>query len=346
MKIFREPVHNPKSATMQFHQYQIFWPDEIRKNLIEASGNPHLPRNMDEAQLNHIRSEDAWVLDRKPFYRFWPGLFYAFSKVNLSDIRIRALQFILPDDLHTIVVEFPKDIPFEAYEVRKKSIEDVESIDTLSLNSILIYQSELHVTPKGIGQLQSKPTRQNVYFCALYGEDAEGPRCHRFRISFNDNEMDMTVLEYLESRKNITENQQRYLGCACRILVMLALLADDDPKLFERIVLDRDQEKFDLKEAEKFWKRAKNNGMYGWDVGKNIPTREEVERFKATGTFRGKSIPHLRNLFFATRWAAKGRLIAKNILISETLDYRHPATIIPEGFYGNENESVENQPAI
>ena len=289
---------------------------------------------MDEPELNHARSEDAWVLERRPFYRFWPGLFDAFSKVDLTKIRIRNLQFTLPDDLHTIVIEFPKGVSFETYGIKAKFIEDGESTDALSLNSLLIYQSELFVST-GIDPIQYRPTGQHVYFCVLCEEDIKGVRCHRNGVIFNEDEMDMTVFEYLESRENLTENQQGYLEFVCRILVILALLSNDDPEIFERIVLARDREKFDSHEAEKFWNRAKNNGMYGWDVGKNIPTREEVEEFKAAGTFRGQSIPHFRNAFFAIRWTGKGRTIAKTVLVRETFVNKHRATIIPEGFYGN-----------
>ena len=330
---------------MQFHQYRIFWPHEIRKNHLEASENPELARNMDEPKLNHAKSENAWVRERRPFYRFWPGLFYAFSKVDLTKIRIRNLQFTLPDDLQTIVIEFPKDVPYETYGIKAKYIEDGESIDAISLNSLLIYQSELFLSTEDIDQFQYESTGLHVYFSVLCEEDAKGLRCQRYGIIFNEGEMNMTVPEYLESRKSLTENQQGYMEFVCRILVILALLSNDDPEIFERIVLARDREKFDPNDAKKFWDRAKNNGMYGWDVGKNIPTREEVEEFKATGTFRGKSIPHFRNAFFAVRWTGKGRTIAKTVLVRETFVNKHLATKIPEGFYGDgEKEDAAETP--
>ena len=327
---------------MQFYQYRVFWPDEIRRNLIEESENPYRARTMDEPRLNHARSEDARVLDRRPFYRFWPGLFYALSKVDLSQIRMCNLRFTLPDNLHTIVIEFPKGISHDTYGIKAKYVEEGESLQASSLNSILIYQSDLCVTRQGINQLQHKSADQKVYFCVLCEEDAKGLRCQRTGVVFHENEMEMSVLDYLESREKITENQQGYLGFVCRILVILALLSNDDHEIFERIILSRDREKFDPNEAEKFWNRAKNNGLYGWDVGKNIPTREDVEEFKASGTLRGKVITHFRNAFFAVRWTGKGRSIAKTVLVRETIVNKDMAAKIPEGYYDDRGESAED----
>lgn len=321
---------------MQFHQYKILWTNETRSDYLLRVENSQNLSASEEPIVNHAVSENTWVGERRPFYRFWPGLFYAMSKVDLSQIRIRHLQFKLPDDLHTIVVEFPKGVPHETYGISAKYIEDGEEVQASSLNSLLICQSTLQIASKGIEHIHYRDSGQDVYVCVLCEEDARGLRCQRSGIVFHDTEMDMTVLEYLERRKSMTENQRGYLGFICRILVIIALLSNDDHEIFERVVIARDKDRFDPDDPEKFWERAKNNGMYGWDVGKNIPTLDELEEFQANGTFRGKVVPHFRNGFFAIRWTGKGRTIAKMVWIRETIVNKHLATKLPEGYYGKE----------
>lgn len=321
---------------MQFHQYKAFWTTETRTEYLLRVEKSEYLQASEEPLTNHALSENAWVGEHRPFYRFWPGLFYAMSKVDLSQIRIRHLQFSLPDDLHTIAVEFPKGVPHETYGISGKFIEDGEEVQASSLNSLLIYQSTLQIASKGIDRIHYRDSGQNVYVCILCEGDAKGIRCQRSGIVFHDQEMDMTVSEYLETRKSMTESQRGYLGFICRILVIIALLSNDDHEIFERIVLARDKDKFNPDEPDKFWERAKNNGMYGWDVGKNLPTLEELEEYKANGTFRGKNVPHFRNGSFAIRWTGKGRTIAKIVWIRETIVNKHLATQLPEGYYGEE----------
>lgn len=325
-----------KDHNMQFHQYKTFWTTETRCDYLLRIEESQNVKDVEDPLVNHAVSEKAWVGDRRPFYRFWPGLFYAMSKVDLSQIRLRHLQFTLPDDLRTIVVEFPKGVPYETYGISAKYIEDGEEVQASSLNSLLVYQSTFQIAYKDTGRIRFKDSGQSVYVCVLCEEDAKGLRCQRTGIVFHDQEMDMTVPEYLESRMSLTENQRGYLSFICRILVIIALLSNDDHGIFERIILARDKGRFDPDSPEKFWERAKNNGMYGWDVGKNLPTPEELEEYKANGTFRGKNVPHFRNGSFAIRWTGKGRTIAKVVWIRETVVNKHLATRLPEGYYGNE----------
>ncbi len=158
-------------------------------------------------------------------------------------------------------------------------------------------------------------------------------RCHTSGILFNKDHLEMPVRDYLDSRKFQTVDGAEYLHFASRMLVLLSLLSNDDKEVFERIVLARDKDKFDPADAEKFWDRAKRNGMYGWDLGKSSPTPEELEEYKATGRFRGKMMPHFRSGHFSRRWTGEGRTVLKWVWIHETIVNKHLATKIPEGFH-------------
>ena len=90
-------------------------------------------------------------------------------------------------------------------------------------------------------------------------------------------------------RHNDQYSTKRFASIPLRLnLVILALLSNDDREIFKQIILAKDKDKFNSDEPDKFWDRAKNNGMYGWDVGKDIPTREELEEYKTIGMFHPK----------------------------------------------------------
>lgn len=295
-----------------------------------------------DPQTNHARAELAWIDDHRPFYRFWPGLFYAFSKVDLSQIRISNLHFTLPDDLHSIVIEFPKGVPYETYGIKSTLVENGEELQGEAVTSLLVYQATRD-TMKGMGGLRFENSVDKIFICVLCELDSKGVRCNRNGVVFNKNEMDMTLQEYLDSRKSLTERDTECFRFTARILLLLALLSNDDEKLFQRLVLERDKDKFDRENAEKFWDRAKRNGRYGWDVGRDIPTREELEEFKANGTLRGKMIPHIRSGHFAKRWTGEGRTILKYVWIDETMVNKHLATKIPEGYYGKNDPGTKEE---
>jgi hypothetical protein len=325
---------------MQFHNYRSFWGSEHVTEYIAKALNSNSLRQQDVPVLNHAIAENAWIYERRPFYRFWPGLFHAFSNVDLSQIRLRNLQFSLPDDLHTIVIEFPKDTPYETYGITSGMVENGEELPGLAVTTLLVYQSTLDSITPGHDQIHND-TGVEVSTCVLCELDTQGVRCHRHGIVFNEEEMEMTLQEYLEYRKSLSQRDTECFRFSARILFLLALLSSDDEKLFQRLILDRDKDKFDLVNAEKFWERAKRNGRYGWDVGKDLPTRDELEEFKASGTLRGKVVPHIRSAHLAKRWTGEGRTILKYVQIDETMVNKHLAKALPEGYYGDANSGVK-----
>lgn len=327
---------------MRFHHYKSFWDKKQIEEYLEKLDRENDLRAANDPETNHARAELAWIGDSRPFYRFWPGLFYAFSNVDLSQVRINNLQFTLPDDLQSIIIEFPEDIPYETYGIKSPMIENSEELPGEAITSLLIYQAT-NDTMKGMGGLSLKDSVDKIFICVLCELDAKGLRCHRNGIVFDKNDMDLTVQEYLDSRQSLTDRDTECLRFSVRILFLLSLLSSDDEKLFQRLVLARDKDKFDPAEAEKFWDRAKRNGMYGWDIGKDIPTREELEEYKASGMLRGKVVPHIRSGHFAKRWTGEGRTILKFVWIDETMVNKHLATKIPEGYYGENDPDMKEK---
>lgn len=326
---------------MQFHHYKSFWGNKHIDNYLSRVLSSNSLGRHNQAEFNHAAAEKAWIFERRPFYRFWPGLFYAFSNVDLSQIRIRNLQFTLPDNLHSIVIEFPREIRYDTYGIKSGMVENGEELPGLALTSLLIFQSELG---RSHGGPRIEDTELQGTVCVLCEQDAKGVRCQRYMLTFGETENEMTVPEYLESRcQSLSVHNIECFCFSVRILVLLALLSGDDEKLFQRLVLDRDRDKFDRDNAAKFWDRAKRNGKYGWDVGKDLPTREELEEFRACGTVRGKVVPHIRSAHLAKRWTGEGRTILKYVQIDETIVNKHLAKTIPEGYYGDNDPGIKEK---
>ena len=93
----------------------------------------------------------------------------------------------------------------------------------------------------------------------------------------------------------ITAKYKNARTLATRIALTVLMLADD-PGIITPDVLAGDQNRYD-KETDEGWKRgaenrAKNRGVFGWSIGKNI----EVA-------------PHVRRPHWAVRWTGQGKKI-------------------------------------
>lgn len=117
-----------------------------------------------------------------------------------------------------------------------------------------------------------------------------------YRFCFDTNDESKTIQELLDDPKS--ELARREIAVlAVRIALTVCMLADD-PEIITPDVLSDQQGRFD-KEADEKWKmrareKAKNKGVFGWSVGKNI----EVT-------------PHFRRPHFAIRHTGQGRKIPK-----------------------------------
>lgn len=117
-------------------------------------------------------------------------------------------------------------------------------------------------------------------------------------------------------------------------------LIQDEPDLITPILLKRDLGK---PPTPHLINRAIRNGVYGFDVGEPLPTKEEIEQMKKSGAFHeGEKSPHFRSSYFGLRWTGSGRAIPKVVKIKECFVGLEKMKKVPTGYYEKEDSSGKN----
>ena len=128
----------------------------------------------------------------------------------------------------------------------------------------------------------------------------------------------------------LQNDQNGKMGFIGRLVLGIQLVIEE-PDLFKPVLLRRDEGKPARPELVA---RAIRNGVYGFDVGEALPTREEIEEMKRAGTFHeGEKSPHFRTSYFGLRWTGPNRKTPKIVRIKECLVGFKKIQTIPTGFY-------------
>jgi len=147
------------------------------------------------------------------------------------------------------------------------------------------------------------------------------PRVHR------------TVLDWIKTKSPV---EQTLMSQTMQITFGVCAIPQSDTDLIKPLVLNRDKEKFDATGDVKFIERAKRNGVHGWDIGRDIPTPEEMETLRQqTGEF-GRKSPHWRTGYFALRHTGEGRSVPVVRWIKETFVNKNLLKEVPHGYYDKE----------
>jgi len=120
-----------------------------------------------------------------------------------------------------------------------------------------------------------------------------------------------------------------------QIIFGVCMIPQSDTSLITPRVLNRDLEKFEATGDIKFVERAKRNGVIGWDVGRDIPTMEEMESLRQQGE-AGRKSPHWRMGHFALRHTGEGRVDKKVVWIKETFINKNLLKEVPHGYHDKE----------
>jgi hypothetical protein len=121
-----------------------------------------------------------------------------------------------------------------------------------------------------------------------------------------------------------------------QIVFGVCMIPHADTSLVTPRVLSRDKEKFGSTGDMKFVERAKRNGVNGWDVGRDIPTLEEMETFRQQQGEPGRKSPHWRTGHFAIRLTGEGRSVPVIRWIKETFVNKDLWKEVPTGYHGGE----------
>lgn len=135
--------------------------------------------------------------------------------------------------------------------------------------------------------------------------------------------------------KNEKEKDPRVRIIGQSLFGILAI--GDDPDIIKPVVLQADSRKYEETQDEKYVNKARRRGVIGFDVGPDIPTREEFQKQVEENQLaeqQGRKRPHKRCAYLGWRWTGhRGAQIPKLTWIKEAFINKGLLTEIPQGFH-------------
>lgn len=197
-----------------------------------------------------LENEAKWYENRRPYYKVYPCVVDALCKLKL--------EFNCPCPK---VPEGTVSIRFaEGHEPKRNGY---------SIAALLIYSES--------GYDEKTGEQKEVLFIQVTLK--EKPDAY-YWFYFNTNSPDMTMEECLNHYPAVGEYHE-IRKLATRIALTTCMLADD-PEIITRDVLNKQQGQYDGERNDSRKKqmedKARNNGVFGWSIGKNVEVSPHVRR--------------------------------------------------------------------
>jgi hypothetical protein len=228
-----------------------------------------------------------WIKARRPFFRLWPGFLEAVRTLKIENYKLSDIVIDFPDDIHSIALEMP--------------IENPTMFGSQHLKSIFVTKFDASLCPKRYGNLTAGKCH---YFISLFSADTnKAPDDFNYfplKIDIVDSTKEMTVGEYESDLLKMSGNERdiRLYAISIAILVGLISKMKSDKPLLAPVLIRKLQEKWEQTHDVALIEKSKRNGVYGWDVGKNLPDAEQIEQMRKDAINAGMKAPHWRNPHF------------------------------------------------
>lgn len=128
-------------------------------------------------------------------------------------------------------------------------------------------------------------------------------------------------------------------------IIYALYLVKNNPDIVSSRVLAKDLDKFQATGDPKYIEKAHRLGVFGYDIGKDIPTKADIERMRkenATALANGQKCPHIRASHLHLYWTGQGRVTPVIKLIKETFVNIDKMKEIPQGYY-DEHTNTEKK---
>ena len=208
----------------------------------------------------------------------------------------------------------------------------------LPINGLALEFAEgyfLRVASIEIASLMAAEFGDNVLFIEfVHSDDRGGNKRGSFKFPRNH----QSILEWLPT---ILPLERDLMTQIMQIVFGVCIIPQADASLIKPLVLNRDKEKFAATGDPKYIDRAKRNGVHGWELGRDIPTPEEMETLREQHGEPGRKSPHWRMGHFAIRHTGEGRSIPILCWINETFVNKDLWKEVPTGYYGKEKVDAE-----
>jgi hypothetical protein len=277
---------------MLFHKFNPRHDTETRERYLRDKKFVHT-YNPDGSLLTQILVEDAFVKSHRPFYRLYPGIITPLTRIGIEKVRVEDVR--LP--VNGLSLEFPKEYPLQLI----FPLDNKDITFTLLALGIVTYNEHWRIF------LQTDSDDVSLNF------PSKG-----------------TIEEYLKDHP--VPVLQRTTRTLFQIVLGVCLLPTDDSSLVQPIVLRKDAAKYNASGDEKFIEKARRRGLVGWDIGKDIPTPEEIEEMRANHE-RGMITPHFRMGHFAIRYKGPGGMFPEVTWVRETFVNKDLIHKVPQGYY-------------
>jgi len=303
-------------------------------SVLKASGIFNkLPPDLVRLCLYQYLSEWGWQQNRRPFFRIWPGLLEAIRTLKMEDLKVADIVIEFPDDLQTICLELP--------------IGCSPMFGNEYLNAILISKiKEPPTISKSYRNLENADG--HVYLITMYITDTSKSdplgRYVTSHIEFiiSDKHQNQTLGERFSASdmfKKYAKDGKRdtnlgYFATVLSVFVGLISKTESDTTLIEPIVIKKFQEKWEATQDPDFLIQSRNRGVYGWDIGKQLPDAKQLAKMREEAIERGITAPHWRNPHFGRRWVGSGE--KKQLewrFISGSFVNKDMMFAIPQGHY-------------
>jgi hypothetical protein len=292
-------------------------------------------------------TEYRWSKARRPFYNIWPCAVEMLTKIDLGKLTAANIIPVIPELLLRFPLEAPAAVelngrrlmnvlvgaskPITASVFREHMKGKVDSLDpdmrmeARQILSLLADEKELITI--------ADPGTEDVAHYDLYYQmeflDPDGEAwtaMSKFGLEKGHNlqeRLELMPVSDAVLHRRVTDVGRRELvevtKAITRIYATLCLLGDDND-LVERIVLNKDKEKYARTGDVKYVEKAERRGVRGWDIGKS------VER-----------MPHFRRPHFAIRWMGHGEPKRPELRpIKGALVHRDKLSEVPTGYLDDE----------
>ena len=144
-----------------------------------------------------------------------------------------------------------------------------------------------------------------------------------------------TITDWLPQQ---AEENREMLKPIMQVVFGVCMIPQSDTSLIEPLVLNRDKAKFAETGDPKYIDRAKRNGVNGWELGRDIPTPEEMEAFREQSGEPGRKSPHWRIGHFRKLKPEDENAPPIITWVRETFVNKDLLKEVPHGYYGKESE--------
>ena len=263
---------------MQFHEFRSWW-DFHKTKLVQfgrekaysmqvealkeqsargeygnhPNADPAKRKVLHVAQIHIIQNEAKWYENRRPYYKVYPCVVDTLCKLKL--------EFNCP---------CPK-VPEGAICIRFAEGHEPKITDGNRIKALLVHSGMFSVEMKD----GTEELKEMLYIQVTLKENQDDYYWFYF-----DTNPGMTIEKCLQQPTTVPKyHEVRVL--ATRIALTTCMLKDD-PEIITRDVLNKQQDKYDSEKNESrktgMEDKARNNGVFGWSIGKNIEVTPHFRR--------------------------------------------------------------------